>query len=363
MTFDYPAAIPYIPEYIRVHLGAPGSNSTIITVPFVEYIKNAASSELYPSWPESALRANIYAIVSFTLNRVFTEWYPSRGYEFDITNTTQYDQAFVNGRNYFDNISRIVDEIFNDYLREPGQIAPYFAQYCDGRQTTCEGLSQWGSVELAEQGMGPYDILRYYYGIDLEIVENAPIININESYPGTPIRPGDEGFYVRSVQILLNRIRTTYSAIPPIPEENGIFDEYTEAAVRAYQSIFNLAVDGIVGKATWYSMVRIFTSLRKLSELNSMGLDFNYLYNDFEYSLSTGDTGFFVELIQYFINYIANFNEYVLPIEMTGTYDQYTEQAVRSFQSFAGLPVTGIADEATTVELYNAYIGTSERGV
>lgn len=363
MKFDYPAAVPYIPEYIRVHLGAPGTNSAVVTVPFVEYIKNVASSELYPNWPESALRANIYAIVSFTLNRVFTEWYPSRGYSFDITNTTQYDQAFVNGRNYFENISVIVDELFNDYLREPGQIAPFFAQYCDGRETQCKGLSQWGSVELAEQGIGPYDILRYYYGIDLEIVENAPVININESYPGTPLRNGDEGYYVRTVQIILNRVRTTYSAIPPIPEENGVFDEYTEAAVKAYQSIFHLVPDGIVGKATWYSMVRIFTGLRKLSELDSMGLDFNYLYNDFKYELSPGDTGFFVELIQFFINYIANFNEFVTPVEMTGTYDKYTEEAIKSFQTFVGLPVTGIADELTTLELYNAYIGVLERGV
>lgn len=362
MTFEYAATIPYVPEYVRVNLGAPGTDSTIVTVPFVDYIKNVASSELYPDWPEEALRANIYAIISFTLNRIFTEWYPSRGYNFDITNTTQYDQAFVDGRNYFDNISMIVDEIFNDYVRVPGQIAPLFTQYCDGVRTTCEGLSQWGTVDLAEQGMSAFEILQYYYGDNIEIVENTPILNVGESYPGTPLRLGDEVLSVRNMQILLNRIRTTYSAIPPIPEENGVFDEYTEAAVKAFQRIFNLTQDGIVGKATWYSIERIFISLRKLAELNSLGLDYSYIYDQFEYSLSPGSVGFMVELMQFFLSYIANFNEYITPIEMTGTFDEYTEQAVRDFQTFYGLPVTGTIDAATSEEIYNVYLGALERG-
>ena len=164
------------------------------------------------------------------------------------------------------------------------------------------------------------------------------------------------------MQILLNRISTSYSAIPPIPEENGVFDEYTEAAVKAFQRIFNLTQDGIVGKATWYSIERIFISLRKLAELNSLGLDYSYIYDQFEYSLSPGSVGFMVELMQFFLSYIANFNEYITPIEMTGTFDEYTEQAVMDFQTFYGLPVTGTIDTATSEEIYNVYLGTLERG-
>ncbi len=362
MSIIPPLAVPYVPESIRVHLGSPASDATNVTVPFVDYIKNVASSELYPDWPEDALRANIYAIISYTLNRTYTEWYPSRGYDFDITNTTQFDQAFVNGRNYFENTSNIVDEIFNSYLKKPGQNAPFFAQYCDGRISACEGMSQWGSVALAEQGMSYIEILKYYYGDDIEIVENIPVLNKTPSYPGAALRLGSEGIPVRTIQIVLNLIRQTYSAIPPIPEENGIFDEYTEAAVKKFQSIFELTPDGIVGNATWYSMIRLVVSIFRLAELNAASIDFDAIGTQFDYELSPGDTGFPIELMQYYLQYIAQFNGYVSSPERTGTYDSATEQAVRDFQRFSGLPQTGIIDKATGEAIYNAYAGSFERG-
>ena len=180
-----PVVTPYIPQNITVHLGPPGSNAANVTVPFPDYVKNSASSEIYPTWDESALRANILAIVTFALNRVYTEFYRSRGYDFDITSSTAYDQAFVDGRGYFDNISRLVDELFNDYLRRPGTVEPFAAKFCNGTTVTCEGLSQWGSQNLAQQGYDADQILRSYYG-NIETVLNAPIRGITSTYPGTP---------------------------------------------------------------------------------------------------------------------------------------------------------------------------------
>ena len=182
-----PTVIPFIPQRITVHLGAPSAYAANVTVPFVDYVKNVASSEIYPTWDEAALRANILAITSFALNRVYTEFYRSRGYDFDITNSTAYDQYFVNGRSYFDNVSRLADELFNDFLRRPGFVEPLAAKFCNGTTVTCEGLSQWGSQNLAQQGYSSTRILRSYYG-DVEIVNNAPVRGITSSYPGTPLR-------------------------------------------------------------------------------------------------------------------------------------------------------------------------------
>ena len=176
-----PTVIPYIPRNITVHLGSPNSDAPNVTVPFVDYVKNVASSEIYPTWDDAALRANIYAIVSFALNRVYTEFYRSRGYPFDITNSTAIDQYFVNGRSYFENVSRLVDELYNDYLRRPGFVEPLAAKFCNGTTVKCEGLSQWGSQELAQQGLNSVEILRRYYG-SFEIVEDAPSRGIQSSY-------------------------------------------------------------------------------------------------------------------------------------------------------------------------------------
>ena len=184
---------PYIPETITVHLGTPDSKAPNVTVDFASYIKNVASSENFPTWPESSLRANIYAITSFALNRIYTEWYRSRGYDFDITSTTQYDQKFINGREYFQNISYIVDELFNDYVRRQGSVEPLFTAFCNGTTTTCSGLSQWGTVELANRGMTPYEILQHYYGDDIDIVMDAPVQSTMPSYPGIELKVGSIG--------------------------------------------------------------------------------------------------------------------------------------------------------------------------
>ena len=234
-----PTVIPFVPKNITVHLGPPSSNAENVTVPFIDYVKNVASSEIYPTWEPAALRANILAIVSFALNRVYTEFYRSRGYPFDITSSTAYDQYFVKGRSYFENVSRIVDELFNDYLRRPGFVEPLAAKFCNGTTVTCAGLSQWGSQGLAQQGLNSTQILRNYYG-DVEIVPDAPIRGNQQSYPGTPLRVGSRGPFVTVIQTELNRISRNYPAIPKIPEVDGIFGPRTEAAVRKFQEVFNL---------------------------------------------------------------------------------------------------------------------------
>ena len=226
-----PTVTPYVPERITVHLGTPSSNAPNVTVSFSDYVKNVASSEIYPTWDESALRANILAIVSFALNRVYTEFYRSRGYDFDITNSTAFDQYFVNGRSYFDNVSKLVDELFNDYLRRPGFVEPLAAKFCNGTTVTCEGLSQWGSQNLAQQGYNSDQIIRSYYG-NVETVRNAPILGNTSSYPGTPLRVGSSGPNVVVIQTELNRISQNYPAIPKIPVVDGIYGSKTEAAVR-----------------------------------------------------------------------------------------------------------------------------------
>ena len=283
---------PYIPETITVHLGTPDSSAQNVTVSFPDYIKNVASSEIYPTWPENAIRANVYAQISYALNRVYTEWYRSRGYDFDITNSTRYDQAFVQNRDIYDNVSDIVDEIFNNYVRRQGSVEPYFTQYCNGTTVTCDGLSQWGTVPLAEQGYTPYQILTNYYGDDIEIVTNAPVRINAPSYPGVPLRIGDAGNDVRSKQIQLNRISNNYPAIPKIYPVDGVFGQETEDAVKEFQRIFNLAPDGVIGKQTWYRIAYLYTSVKRLSELNSEGIPFEDVELQYSTLLRYGDRGF-----------------------------------------------------------------------
>ena len=262
-----PASPVVIPETITVHLGVPSASAQNLTVPFADYIKNVASSEIYPTWPEQAIRANIYAQVSYVLNRVFTEWYRAQGYDFDITNSTRYDQSFVPGRDIFENISDIVDDMFNDYLTRGAAIEPLFAQYCNGTTTVCPGgLSQWGTVPLAEQGMSAEEIVRYFYGDDVNFVRNAPIApNLGGSWPGETLRLGDVSEEVRIIQNRLNRISANFPNIPKIYPVDGIFDADTERAVRAFQQQFNLTADGIVGRATWYRIAFVYNNVKRLS--------------------------------------------------------------------------------------------------
>ena len=338
---------PVIPENITVHLGAPDSSAQNVTVPFADYIKNVASGEIYPTWPENALRANIYAIITYALNRIYTEWYPSRGYDFDITNTTQFDQSFMPDREVFENISYIVDDIFNDYVVRQGSIQPLFTSFCNGTTSTCNGLSQWGTVALAERGDTPFEILQNYYGDDIGIVENAPVGGVGESYPGAPLVLGDSGNNVKIIQTQLNRIGNNYPAIPKIENLNGIFGLDTEAAVRKFQEIFNLNQTGQVDKPTWYSIKRYYVGVKKLSELAAEGITLQEASIPFSTELSSGMSGIPVKTLQYYLSIIAYFNPQLEPVPLNGEFDSSTIDAVERFQEFYGLPVTGIVDTAT----------------
>lgn len=351
-----PVVTPYVPQYITVHLGSPTSNAANVTVPFADYVKNSASSEIYPTWDESALRANILAIVSFALNRVYTEFYRSRGYDFDITNSTAFDQAFINGRSYFENISRLVDELFNDYLRRPGFVEPLAAKFCNGTTVTCEGLSQWGSQNLAQQGYNSDQILRSYYG-DIETVLNAPIRGITSSYPGTPLQEGSTGPNVVIIQTSLNRISQNYPAIPKIPAVDGIFGSRTRAAVVAFQQIFGLTADGIVGPATWYEIVRLYTGVTSLSELRSQGQQFYSINWSPPNGLEVGDSGEKVRLLQYMLAVLSNYIPSIPPVVVDGIYGQATRAAVLAAQRRFRLPETGTVGAQTWDEIYDQYSG------
>ena len=351
-----PQVTPYVPQRITVHLGPPASNAANVTVSFSDYVKNVASSEIYPTWDESALRANILAIVSFALNRVYTEFYRSRGYDFEITSSTAYDQAFVNGRSFFENISRLVDELFNDYLRRPGFVEPLAAKFCNGTTVTCEGLSQWGSENLAQQGYNSQQILESYYG-DVEIVQNAPIRGITSSYPGTPIRRGDTGPNVVIIQVSLNRIAQNYPAIPKIPTVDGVFGSRTEASVIAFQQIFGLTPDGIVGPGTWYELVRLYSGVNSLSELRSMGQQFYAINWSPPGGLEVGDSGEKVRLLQYMLSVLSAHITSIPPVTIDGIYGPATKNAVLAAQRRFGLPETGTVGVQTWDKIYDQYAG------
>ena len=351
-----PTVIPYIPRNITVHLGSPNSDAPNVTVPFVDYVKNVASSEIYPTWDDAALRANIYAIVSFALNRVYTEFYRSRGYPFDITNSTAIDQYFVNGRSYFENVSRLVDELYNDYLRRPGFVEPLAAKFCNGTTVKCEGLSQWGSQELAQQGLNSVEILRRYYG-SFEIVEDAPSRGIQSSYPGTPLKRGSQGPNVVVVQAELNRISQSYPAIAKVPKADGIFGPKTESSVRSFQRIFGLEPDGIVGKATWYELIRLYTAIQQLSELKSKGQQFYSVSWAYPSALRQGDRGQSVRQLQYMLTMLSEFISQFPPLEVDGIFGPATRQSVLAAQRYFELEETGVVDPSTWDRIYDQFAG------
>jgi peptidoglycan hydrolase-like protein with peptidoglycan-binding domain len=351
--------LPYIPETITVHLGAPNDESARnVTVPFIEYIQNVASSEIYPTWPEEALRANIYAQISFALNRIYTEYYRSRGYPFDITNSTAFDQSFVYERDIFDNIQNIVGDIFNTYIRRIGNIEPLYAQYCDGVRVNCPGgLSQWGSVSLAEQGLTPFEILTRYYGDDIELVTNVPVGPLSESVPPYALRLGSSGDDVRVLQIRLNRISDNYPSIPKIIATDGIFANDTQAAVLRFQEIFQLTPDGVVGNNTWYAIERIYAGVKRLNELTSEGIDLSEVTQQYPGVLARGSVGVGVLNLQFFLNYIQPYYGNTPTVALDGIFGADTEEAVRSFQRILGLTVDGQVGEETWYALYRAYRG------
>lgn len=348
--------IPYIPQSITVHLGAPDAAAANVTVSFVDYVKNVASSEIYPTWGESALRANILAIVSFAVNRVYTEYYRSRGYDFDITSSTAYDQYFVNGRSYFENVAKLAAELFNDYLRREGTVDPLAAKFCNGTTVTCEGLSQWGSQSLSEQGYSTIRILRSYYG-DVEIVANSPVQGISSSYPGSPIRRGYVGPNVVVIQTELNRISQNYPAIPKISSVDGIFGAQTEAAVRKFQEVFDLDVDGIVGQATWYALVRLYTAVLGLSELRSEGVKYYSISWANPVPIQLGDRGIKVEHLQYMLAVLSEFISEIPSLSVDGIFGSETRAAVLAAQRYFSLPQTGSVNFDTWNEIYDQFSG------
>ena len=348
---------PTIPEQIVVHLGAPGSDAMNVTESFADYIKNVASSEIFPTWPTEALKANILAQISVALNRVYTGFYRNSGYNFDITGSPAYDQTYVYQRDIFANISDLVDEIFDSYIRRQEFIEPLFAEFCDGVEVQCQGLSQWGSVELAESGLDYLSILKNYYGDDIVIEQNVPVENRPSSAPPVVLREGDTGRDIELIQRKLNRISTNFPGIPKIYSPDGFFDSRTTDAVRKFQEVFGLTPDGLVGRATWNQIQFIYNAVKKLYTINSEGLRITDVTTRYTDTLSEGDSGEGVLTIQYYLSYIALFVPSVIETAMDGSFGPTTANAVRSFQRTYGLEETGVVDRVTWDSMENVYYG------
>lgn len=257
-----------IPETIIVHAGPPNDlRAANYFMPYRDYIKNVASSAIYSTWPEPAIIANVLAIMSFTLNRVYTQWYRNQGYNFTITSSTAFDHLFVYGRNIFENISLVVDNIFANFLSRPNVRQPILTQYCDGNRVTCPNwMSQWGSRDLGEQGMEPLEIIRYYYGDEMYINSTDLISGIPSSWPGSNLTIGSRGEKVLQMQELLNRIAQSYPALPTI-RTDGVYGSETQAAVRKFQELFDLPPTGVIDYATWYKISQIFVAVSRIAEL------------------------------------------------------------------------------------------------
>lgn len=261
---------PVVPEFIVVHDGLPENTSAQnYWVPFKEYIKNVASSEIYSTWPEQTIYANVIAIISFTLNRVFTEWYRNKGYSFTITSSTAYDHKYTHNRNIFDNISVVVDDIFNTFIRRPPTARqPLLAQYCDGQKSQCPNqMTQWGSKDLGDQGYDYERILRYFYGNNITFSQANIVSGVPVSFPGFTLQVGSQNNYVRTIQNQLNAISNSYPAVPKVAED-GIYGEATANAVRTFQQIFGLPQTGVVDFKTWYEISRVYVATTKIASLN-----------------------------------------------------------------------------------------------
>ncbi len=343
-----------VPETIRVHLGAPGANAENVTVPFIDYIKNVASSEIYPTWPENSLISNIIAQVSLVLNRLYTEWYPSQGYDFDITNSTAYDQYYVHERGIFERIDTVVDGYFTNYIARGNQLEPLFAEYCDGASVTCDGLSQWGTVALARKEYTPLQILQYYFGRDIVIRQAETAEVVPDSFPGA-LQQGDASPEVLTLQNRLNRIAISFPAIPFVLPADGNYGAATSLAVRAFQRLFRLEETGTVNRETWYRIQYIYTAVKKLAELGSEG-EFPQSDTFNGRTLQLGSRGNEVLRIQQYLQYISNElgSDVISAPDIGGVFDSATQEAVRLFQGYYGLVQTGTVNEAT----WNAIVST-----
>lgn len=347
-----------IPKKITVHLGKPSANVSNVTVGFQEYIANVASSEVYPTWPEEALRANILAQISLALNRIWTEWYPSRGYSFNITGSPGYDQAYVAGRTVFAVMERLTAELFNTYVRRSGDQEPYFTEYWDGKLVTCPGMKQWGTVDRANEGKNALQILRYYYGDRVQLVTTNNIASIPSSWPGITLKRGSTGTSVSILQRQLSRIAKDYPAFGK-PEVTGTFDASTESCVKKFQKQFSLTADGLVGKSTWYKISYIYVSVKDLAELTSEGETATGTESSGTWPgvvLRRGSTGSEVEQVQFWLSELAQFNSALPNLTVDGNFGAATERAVKIFQQEQGLTADGIVGQATWDALYDAWL-------
>ncbi|MCL1936076.1 MAG: peptidoglycan-binding protein [Defluviitaleaceae bacterium] len=349
-----------IPEYITVHLDRPTVWANNLRVTFKDYIKNVATNEIYDTWPIAAIEANVYCIISFTLNRVYTEFYRSQGYDFDITNSTTIDHYFKPGSAFGGNIVKVVDRIFDEYLAIVGHKEPFLAQYCDGQKVQCPGwLTQWGSCQDALAGLDAKQIIKKYYAYNLEFREAELFYGPIESYPGTALREGMSGANVLMIQNQLNRIGGSFS-IPQINPVNGVFGPSTVAAVKKFQQDFNLTADGVVGKATWYRINQIYVAVKKLAEMNSEGEYIGIGHTPPSTVIRQGSTGENVVLLQFLLNYISSYYENIPFVVQNGLFDAATRESVMEFQRLWGLTADGIVGPGTWNALYNAYWGILE---
>ena len=341
-----PSSIPFanevvIPEFITVHLGSPNVNARNVRVRFRDYLVNVACSEIYPFWHPNAIIANVHAQCSFALNRLFTHWYRSRNRNFDITNNTQFDQKFIYGREIFQNVARIVDGIFNQFLRRPGRLEPYLSSYCNGTTSTCPGMSQHGSQALALRGFTPLQILRHYYPSDINIVQSTNFGPRNPgAYPGAPLREGSTGEDVLRLQLYLNRISGNWW-IPAIQNPNGVFGPDTRATVVAFQRLFNLNPDGVVGPLTWYEITRVYVAARRMAELNSEGQRYSIGNNPPAVTLRLNARGEAVVELQFLLNFIGTFYNDIPFVVEDNVFRDSTRVSVIAFQRHFGLNPDG----------------------
>ena len=340
-----------VPKNITVHLGRPAASARNVTVSFRDYIANVASSEVYPTWPIEALKANIHCQISLALNRIYTEWYPSKGYTFNITNSTSYDQYYVHGRTVFDVMVKLTDDIYNTYIRKTGTVNPYYSEYCDGKSVTCPGLKQWGTVTLANQGRNALSILKYYSGSDIEIVRTSNIQSIPRSYPGSPLRQGDRGTAVFTLQRQLNRITKDYPFLGLLTVD-GIFGSRMTETVKRFQKQFNLTADGVVGRATWTELYDQFRSIQ-----SDNGRPNAYPGT----ALRQGSSGQNVRLVQFWLKIARTVYPSLNTLTVDGKFGAGTAAAVRRFQSYFGLTSDGVVGRTTWNKLYEVYNDIANR--
>lgn len=329
-----------VPKKITVHLARPAVSAANVTVSFQDYIANVASSEVYPTWPEQALRANILAQISLALNRIWTEWYPSRGYSFNITNSPGVDQAYVRGRTVFAVMERLTAELFNTYVRRTGDTEPYYTEYCDGKSVTCPGMKQWGTVERAKEGKSALEILRYYYGSRVQLVTTNNIASIPQSYPGSPLRRGSTGTAVNVLQKQLSRIAKDYPSFGK-PAITGTFDEATENSVKKFQKQFSLTVDGVVGQTTWQELYAEWVN----AQSDAGGTAYPGT------ALRTGSRGNAVRLVQFWLRLAAENYTGLSNVTVDGSFGSGTASAVRAFQRLFGLTADGVVGAGTWAKL------------